>query len=200
MPASPPAADADASNGYQNFAHAFMEARDPFIGVDAVRDWARVLPAGAAILDLGCGSGVPISRALIEDGYSLFGVDASPTLAGEFSRRFPRASVACEPVETSSFFNRRFDGAVAIGLIFLLPADVQRRLVLKVASALNPGGRFLFSAPYQVCEWEDLITGRQSRSLGRDAYSAILAEAGLTLVEAYTSAAGNHYFHALRPA
>ncbi|HZG08773.1 MAG TPA: class I SAM-dependent methyltransferase [Allosphingosinicella sp.] len=200
MSPSPPAADADASNGYEDFAHAFMAARDPSIGVDTVREWARAIPAGAAILDLGCGSGVPISRALIEDGYSLYGVDASPTLAAEFSRRFPRASVACEPIETSSFFNRRFDGAVAIGLMFLLPADVQRLLVFKVAGALNPGGRFLFSSPYQVCEWHDLITGRMSRSLGRDAYAALLSEAGLTLVEAYTSAAGNHYFHALRPA
>ena len=189
---------ADASNGYEDFASEFIAARDPSIGVDVVRDWARTLPDGAAILDLGCGTGVPISQALIEDGFRVYGVDASPTLVAEFDRRFPQMSIACEPVETSAFFDRCFDGIVAIGLMFLLPADVQRFLIFKAASRLNGGGHFLFTSPYQVCEWQDLITGRQSRSLGQDAYATLLSEAGLTLVADYTAQEGNHYFHARR--
>ena len=191
--------EADPANGYEEYAKAFIAARDPAIGADVVRDWARNLPEGAAILDLGCGTGVPVSRALIEDGFKVYGVDASPTLASEFARHFPQARVACEPVETSSFFNRRFDGVVATGLMFLLPADAQRSLVFKVASALDPGGRFLFTSPSQTCEWEDVITGRQSRSLGQDAYARLLSEAGLALVENFTSEAGNHHFHAMKP-
>ena len=191
--------DADPANGYEEYASAFIAARDPAIGADVVWDWARNLPKGAAILDLGCGTGVPISEALIEDGFEVSGVDASPTLVSEFARRFPEVSLACEPVETSAFFGRRFDGVVAIGLIFLLPPDAQRSLIFKVASALEPSGRFLFTSPWQTCEWEDLITGRQSGSLGEDAYAKLLSEAGLVLVESFTSEAGNHYFHALKP-
>ncbi len=189
----------DASNGYEEFAAEFIAARNPSIGVDAVRDWARNLPGGAAILDLGCGTGVPVSEALIEDGFRVYGVDASPTLAAEFGRRFPQMSVICEPVETSAFFNRSFDGVVAIGLMFLLPADVQRSLIFKVASRLHGGGHFLFTSPYQACQWEDLITGRVSRSLGEHAYTTFLSEAGLVVVGNYTGEGGTHYFHALRP-
>jgi SAM-dependent methyltransferase len=186
----------DMSNGYEEFAREFIAARDPSIGVDIVRDWGRNLPGGAAILDLGCGIGVPISRSLIEDGFRVYGVDASPTLASEFKRAFPQMSVAAEPVETSSFFNRTFDGVVAIGLMFLLPPDVQRSLILKVASALDSGGHFLFTSPYQDCEWQDLITGRLSRSLGKGAYTEILSEAGLALVGNYTGEGAGYYFHA----
>lgn len=189
----------DPANGYEERASAFIAARDPAIGVDVVRDWARKLPKGGAILDLGCGTGVPISQALIEEGFTVYGVDASPTLAGECARRFPRMSLACEPVETSAFFDRHFEGVVAIGLMFLLRADAQKSLIFKVASALAPGGRFLFTSPWQACEWQDLITGRRSRSLGEDAYARLLSEAGLVLVESFTSEAGNHYFHALKP-
>jgi len=191
--------ETDASNGYEEFASEFIAARDRSIGVDVVRDWARNLPSGAAILDLGCGTGVPISQSLIEDGFRVYGVDASPTLVAEFGRRFPQMSVACEPVEASTFFDISFDGVVAIGLMFLLPADVQRSLIFKVASTLQRGGHFLFTSPYQVCEWEDLITGRGSRSLGVEAYTTLLSEAGLVLVGNYTGQGGNYYFHGLKP-
>lgn len=189
----------DASNGYEEFAREFIAARDPCIGVDVVRDWARHLPSGATILDLGCGTGVPISQSLIEDGCRVYGVDASPTLATEYRRRFPQMKLAYEPVETSAFFNRGFDGVVAIGLMFLLPDYVQRLLIFKVASALYPGGHFLFTSPYQICEWQDLITGRGSRSLGEDAYTRLLSEAGLVLIGNYAAPGGTYYFHALKP-
>lgn len=38
------------------------------------------LPAGASILDVGCGSGWPIGAALLERGHQVTGVDASPSL------------------------------------------------------------------------------------------------------------------------
>ena len=189
----------DMSNGWEGVASEFIAARDSSIGVDVVRAWARNLPSGGAILDLGCGTGVPISQALMEDGFRIYGVDASPTLVAEVDRRFPQMSVACEPVETSTFFGRNFDGIVAIGLMYLLPADVQRRLISRVASALNPGGHFLFASPYQVCEWADLMTGRESRSLGEDAYIRLLSEAGLVFVGSYTDEGENHYFNSLKP-
>lgn len=197
---STPLPEDDASNGYESVAAKFIAAREQSsIGIEVVRTWARNLSSGAAILDLGCGTGVPISQLLIEAGFRIYGVDASPTLVAEFHRRFPQMSVACEPVETSAFFAKTFDGVVAIGLMFLLPADVQRSLIFKVASALNRGGHFLFASPSQVCEWTDLMTGRLSRSLGEDAYITLLAEAGLVIIGNYTDEGGNYYFHALKP-
>lgn len=194
---SPP--EHDTSNGWEDVASEFITAREQSsIGVEVVRLWARNLPSGAAILDLGCGTGVPISQSLIEDGFRIYGVDASPTLVAEFARRFPQMSVACEPVETSAFFGRSFDGVVAVGLMFLLPAAVQRSIIFKVASGLNPGGHFLFTSPSQVCEWVDLMTGRESRSLGEDAYITLLAEAGLVVVGNYTDEGGSYYFHATK--
>ncbi len=112
-----------------------------------------MLRPGAAILDLGCGHGVPISQALLESGFELYGVDASRSLVEEFRRRFPRAHVAHEAVEDSAFFNRTFNAVVAVGLMFLLSPDVQEALVHRVASVLHAGGRFLFTAPEQACSW-----------------------------------------------
>ncbi|MBA3048068.1 class I SAM-dependent methyltransferase, partial [Brevundimonas sp.] len=49
---------------------------------------AHVPPAGS-LLDLGCGSGEPIARYLIEQGRRVTGVDASPGAIDLCRARFP---------------------------------------------------------------------------------------------------------------
>ena len=187
----------DPSNGWDAVASAFIAARSG-AGADVVRAWSRSLPAGAAVLDLGCGAGVPVSVVLAEQGCRLHGVDASPTLVEAWRRRFPHAPVACEAAEASAYFDRHFDAIVAVGLMFLLEPAAQRAVIARVAAALVPGGRFLFTAPAQAVRWNDLLTRRASVSLGRDAYRSLLAEAGLQLERESTDEGGNHYFNAMR--
>lgn len=185
----------DRSNGWEAIAGRFM-ARRSGIGSATVRAWCQALPHRASVLDLGCGTGVPVSEALIDAGCDVSGVDASPTLVAEFQRRFPQALAACEPAEDSAFFGKTYDGIVAIGLLFLLQPDVQAEVIRRVGAALMPGGRFLFTAPVQACSWPDLLTGRESVSLGREAYRRALASAGLTIVGEYVDEGQNHYFDA----
>lgn len=186
----------DLSNGYERAAEAYMAERGKSeIGVATVRAWASSLPPGGSILDIGCGNGMPISHALIEDGFSVFGVDASTTMTATFGHRFPQAQVICEAVERSRFFSRGFEGVIAWGLMFLLPAEAQPSLIRNVAAVLNPGGRFLFTSPEQACTWADLLTGRPSVSLGSAVYKAVLRDAGLTLVGEHQDDGDNHYYN-----
>jgi len=129
----------DKSNGYEEAAEVFMSSRNPCIGAATVREWSQTLAPGSSILDLGCGNGVPISQVLIEVGLTVYGVDASAKLIAAFRKRFPHAHAECSAVEDSEFFRRTFDGVVAWGLMFLLPADVQGAVIRKVAGALNSG-------------------------------------------------------------
>jgi hypothetical protein len=117
-------------------------------------------------------------------------------MVAAFRARFPTVPVKCAAVEESDFFGRTFDGVVAWGLIFLLDAEVQRRLVAKVAAVLPSGGRFLFTAPSQICSWVDLMTGRNSISLGYEAYRKALEAEGMSLVGTNLDEAENHYFFA----
>jgi len=190
---------ADRSNGYEANAAEFMAGRETSdVGVAPVRAWARSLRPGATILDLGCGHGLPIARALMEDGFTIYGVDASETMTAAFRSRFPGAHIACENVEESRFFSRTFDGAVAWGLMFLLPAEVQIALIRKVAPALVSGGRFLFTSPRQQCTWADNLTGLGSLSLGASAYESALHHAGFRLAATHQDKDDNHYYDAVR--
>ena len=162
-----------------------MAARErmrPAIGEARVRAFARALPCGAAVLDAGCGAGIPVTQALQEAGLTVYGVDASPSLVAAYRARFPAAQVACEALETSALFGRSFAGVVAWGVLFLLPADAQRALIQRLATVLEPAGRLLFTAPAVACTWQDALTGLPSRSLGAEAYAEVLRPAGLALL------------------
>lgn len=150
------------------------------------------------MLDIGCGHGVPITEALIQDGFEVFGVDASPTLVAAFRERFPGAHVECNGVEDSAFFGRNFDGVVAWGLLFLLAAERQRPLIGRMAEVLKPRGQLLFTAPREVCTWEDSLTGLESRSLGREVYESELRAHGLVLTGNDTDEGRNYYYFATK--
>jgi hypothetical protein len=132
----------------------------------------------------------------MNEGCVVAGVDASPTLVTAFQRRFPHAQVICEAAEESDFFGRTYHGVVAIGLMFLLQPEVQRALIRRAASALKPRGRFLFTAPTQKGTWADFMTGRESISLGDDAYRSALTDAGLVVIAEYVDEGESHYYNA----
>ena len=184
---------------YEIHADAFLQARDPSaIGAGVLRRWAGSLKHGAEVLELACGGGLPVTRELQSAGLRVWAIDASPTLVAAFRSRFPDIPVQCATVQASDFFARRFDAVVAVGLMFLLPDAEQTALIAKVTAALNPGGHFLFTAPTETCEWQDVLTGQACRSLGRQRYEDCFNECGLHLHDTFCDEGGNHYYDVLR--
>jgi len=192
----------DRSNGYEGIAREFLalrgSGRSKGVGVKAVRDWARGLPPGAAVIDLGCGPGFPITEVLVAEGLEVFGVDAAPSFVEAFARNLPNAPVALEAVQDSRFFDRTFDGVLAWGLMFLLAVKEQRRLIERIAGILRPGGRLLFTSPRESIVWTDAMTGLESRSLGAGEYRRHLSRVGLSVIREYEDEGRNHYFDVLK--
>ena len=190
----------DPSNGYEAVANEFTSGRvrSPIIGVATVREWARDLPRGGTVLDVGCGTGAPISQTLIELGFRVHGVDASPTMIAAFRARFPDAPSECAPAETSELLRGTYDGVVAWGLVFLLAPEAQEVLIRKMGAALAKGGRLLFTAPREAGTWSDNLTSLTSYSLGWEAYQSLLRDAGLTLTGSALDEGENHYYFARR--
>jgi SAM-dependent methyltransferase len=191
----------DESNGYEDIADIYIKGRGREvngIGSPTARAWSRTLNSGSVVLDIGCGTGIPITKILLDEGLTAYALDASPTMIEAFRQNFPNVPVACEAVERSPFFNRSFDGIIAVGLIFLLSEETQRMLIPKMAAALNPGGRLLFTAPLYKVEWKDIMTGQLSRSLGAVQYRELISTSGLSIVDESEDEGGNHYFNAIR--
>jgi SAM-dependent methyltransferase len=190
----------DGSNGYEAVANIYIAGRGTrsrvgdSIGTAVVKAWADAFPPGATVLDLGSGPGEPSTRILQEAGLTTYAVDASPTMVAAFRERFPGVPIERNTVEASEYFNRTFSGVLAWGLLFLLDPAAQALVIEKVARALNPGGRFLFTAPKEPLEWLDAMTDRQSQSLGAQTYERLLRDAGLTWVADAQDEGENHYY------
>jgi SAM-dependent methyltransferase len=192
----------DKSNGYEGISAEFLARRGSGrgigIGVEQIRTWARSLPRNATVLELGCGPGYPTTAALIAEGLDVYAVDASPTFVETFRARFPDTAIACEAVEDSAFFDRTFDGVLAWGLVFLLAADEQRRLMARVAKILTHGGRFLFTAGDKPLVWGDAMTGQESRTLAAEEYRSLLRAAGFVEIREYRDEGDSYYFDAVK--
>ncbi len=102
------------------------------------------LPSGGSVLDLGCGSGQPIARALLERGFAVVGIDASPTLVATCRSRFPSAEWLVADMRGLSL-DRRFDGLVAWDSFFHLSHEDQRAMFAVFRDHAAPGALLLFT-------------------------------------------------------
>jgi SAM-dependent methyltransferase len=175
----------DRSNGYEGVSEHFLARRGRApsvgIGVKEVRSWARTLPPGSSIIDLGSGPGFPITAVLVEEGLNVSGVP-----------------ILCEAVQDSGMFNRTFDSVLAWGLMFLLTAKDQQRLIHRFAEVLAPGGRLLFTSPAKPAVWKDGMTDLESVSLGAGQYKKQLAAVSLAVIQEFDDEGENHYFDVLK--
>lgn len=131
---------------YSRHADAWAEARGESLRDDEAVHLVRfmaALPAGGEVLDLGCGSGRPIAAILIERGFRLTGVDASPGLIAMCRATFPDHEWRVADMRGLDL-DRRFDGVLAWYSSFHLTAEDQAAMAAVYARHLKPDGALMF--------------------------------------------------------
>lgn len=100
---------------------------------------------GCAVLDVGCGTAVPIGAYLIEQGCQLHGVDGSRAMIALSASRFPEHQWEVADMRALAL-GRRFDGIIAWDSLFHLSAHHQRRMFPIFARHAAPGAVLLFNS------------------------------------------------------
>jgi SAM-dependent methyltransferase len=101
------------------------------------------LPARASVLDLGCGCGVPVARALADAGHEVTGVDLSPVQIARARRLVSRATFSVADLTEIDFPSGTFDAVVCLYSIIHVPLAEHAPLLGRVATWLRPGGWML---------------------------------------------------------
>lgn len=108
-----------------------------------IRDLLNRVPDGAAVLDLGCGCGVPTARDLATAGSRVTGVDFSPVQITRAREAVPGATFLQADASEVGFPDASFDAVVCLYTLIHLPLDEQPPLLARIARWLRPGGWFL---------------------------------------------------------
>jgi SAM-dependent methyltransferase len=99
------------------------------------------LPKGSALLDLGCGPGLPVTARLAEH-FRLTGVDASAKQIEQARRDVPGATFLVGDMTRLAFPSASFDAVIAYYSIIHVPREEHVGLFRDIASWLRPGGLF----------------------------------------------------------
>jgi SAM-dependent methyltransferase len=145
--------------------------------------FSALVPQGSAILDIGCGSGVPVAKYLIDRGFAVDGVDASPTLIALCRERFPQRSWHVADMRALAL-ELTFDGLLAWDSFFHLTHDDQRRMFPVFKRHASPRAALMFTSGVSHGEVVGSYRGEPlyHASLAPDEYRALLKSNGFRVV------------------
>lgn len=102
------------------------------------------LPPKAKVLDLGCGTGKPIARYIIQRGFRVVGVDQSKKMLEIAKSEIPEAKLIHGDM-TKLRFTEKFAAAVAWDSIFHVERKYHSDIYRKLADSLENDARFFLS-------------------------------------------------------
>lgn len=144
-------------------------------------------PGTPDVLDIGCGTGEPIARYLLETGCLLTGVDAAPEMIEIVQEALPDADWRVADMRTLDL-SRQFDGLLAWDSFFhLTPAD-QRGMFPVFRRHAKPGAALMFTSGWAYGEAIGSFEGEPlyHASLDHSEYRDLLDENGFEVVEQVT--------------
>ncbi len=151
-----------------------------------VDELSKVIKPKSAVLDLGCGCGVPITR-LLAQAHCVTGVDISSVQIERAKQLVPTARFICADMCELEFSNEIFNAVICLYSIIHVPISDQPVLIKKIWQWLKPEGYLLISVGQdewtgQEKNWQDVKDADMYWShADRDTYVRWLTEEGFVI-------------------
>ncbi|MFC6099984.1 class I SAM-dependent DNA methyltransferase [Olivibacter domesticus] len=144
----------------------------------------KIIGKGAKVLDLGCGTGVPIMDYLLSQGMQVTGVDASYRMLDIAKRNLPSKDFVQADMRQLSL-SQKFDAIIAWHSFFHLPPEDQPSMFQIFKSHLNSNGVLLFTSGTEYGEAWGMNDGTNlfHGSLDTDQYQSLLEAHGFRLLQ-----------------
>jgi SAM-dependent methyltransferase len=131
--------------GYDDAAERYAAERDRFMNEGQLRQFMEYLRPSSTILDVGCGSGVPIASFLTSQGHQVIGIDLSPRQI-----ELARASVPGARFEVRNMLDFgpsefTVDGIVSFYAIFHTPRERHAALLRTLGTFVGQGSPMLIT-------------------------------------------------------
>jgi SAM-dependent methyltransferase len=178
------------ADGYNQVADAYaqMERAAPWPRMRWLEKLMNLLPQGAAVLDLGCGSGDPADIILARQ-HQVTGVDISEAQIRKARQNVPDGTFIQADLGAIAFPPASFDAVVSFYTLEHLPREEHGLILSRIATWLTLGGYFLLGTeaveiPGVVGSW--LGVPMFFSSYDAETLQGLLREAGFVIQQQAT--------------
>jgi predicted TPR repeat methyltransferase len=170
-------------DSYNKIAQEWSKVRNNSFVSKLVIDFVNKLSPDASVLDIGCGTGYPLTKYLCDKQFHVTGIDIAEKMVeiAEF-QKVPNAEfTVCDFFDFISI--KKFDGVLAWDSFFHFPKEKQEEIYFKVGNLLNSGGYLLFTHGDADDEHIDNMMGESFyySCLPKDKVCKILREIGFEI-------------------
>jgi SAM-dependent methyltransferase len=141
-------------------------------------------PAPGNVLDLGCGSGEPLARYFVDNGYCVTGIDTVGEMLDMCRARFPEMTWRRADMRHLDI-PQRFEIVIAWDSFFHLKPDDQRQMFATFRKHTVPGGVLVFTSGTS-----------EGEKIGGNLFGDVLYHASLDSVE-YARLLDHHGYSAI---
>jgi SAM-dependent methyltransferase len=169
---------------YERHAGAWSRDRGDHLYEKAWLDsFLDLLPEDPTVLDIGCGTGVPVARYLMERRCQVTGVDASSAMISRCLELFPERTWHLADMRRLAL-GCTFDGILAWDSFFHLTQDDQRRMFPIFRRHAAAGAALMFTSGPSAGEAIGSFEGEPlfHASLDTDEYRLLLHDNGFEVV------------------
>ncbi|MBC8207451.1 MAG: class I SAM-dependent methyltransferase [Kiritimatiellales bacterium] len=140
-----PFASSRLSEIYDGFAPEYDRGRALFDNQSQLAMLAECIPGSADVLDVGCGSGMPVLNFSPERGDRVTGADISPAMLALAAQHVPAAQLIQADSAELNFNEKSFDLIVSFYSLFHLEVERQLQAFARFFGMLRPEGLACFT-------------------------------------------------------
>ena len=171
---------------YDKIANHFECKRSLTTGLDYIDRFFSLLSSKSknyTVLDIGCGTGIPLTKYLISNGAEVTGLDISIEMLKKAKKKMPNGNFIRADI-TKFEINTKYDGILAWDSLFHIPIKNQEKTIKKIIGLLKKKGIFIFTTGEEYGELVSEMFGQQFyySSLSNSKYEDILLESNCQII------------------
>jgi len=130
--------------GYTKIAKRYHDQRNKYPSNALLKKFSRILSKGA-VLDMGCGAGVPVAEFLVDKRYDVTGIDFAKGMIDLAKKHVPNARFIRMDMTKMKFKPNSFDGCVSFYAIIHVPREKHKGVYKTLHKIIRPGGVLLIN-------------------------------------------------------
>ena len=131
-------------NAWETVVNTFSEYRTEIKVTSLFKRFSSLLKQNSEVLDLGCGTGIPFGKYIVDKGHKLNGIDFSVGMIKKAKINVPTGNFNVQSIDEISC-NNFYDGIVASYSFQLLDPETFKHVISLCSTALKKNGLMYIS-------------------------------------------------------